>query len=137
MQSAPGILNSSKTSMIRQKPTRLPYSCQAQFGTSVIGAPPAEGVRTVRVMACVGSHSSTATITQTAIRAPSGSLSGERSVIGEYAKRSVGSVSPFGDVCCAAFFGCLLTIQLCLSLLNDTRRMTGCTTPLQRLGETS
>src|ERR1700686_3013351 len=129
MAITPGILNSSNTLTKRQKPTRLPYSCQAQFGTSGIGEPPAGGVRTVRGIACVGSHSSTATITQTALRAPSGSLSGERSVIGEYAKRSVGSVSLFGDVCCAAFFGCLLTIQLCLSLLNDTRRMTGCTTP--------
>ena len=33
---------------MRQNPTRLPYSCQAQFGMSGIGAPPAGGVSTVR-----------------------------------------------------------------------------------------
>ena len=33
---------------MRQKPTRLPYSCQAQFGMSGIGEPPAGGVSTVR-----------------------------------------------------------------------------------------
>ena len=34
--------------MKRQKPTRLPYSCHAQFGMSGIGEPPAGGVSTVR-----------------------------------------------------------------------------------------
>ena len=37
---------------MRQKPTRLPYSCQAQFGMSGIGAPPAGGVSTVRGIVC-------------------------------------------------------------------------------------
>src|SRR5208282_1900034 len=55
----------------RQNPTRLPYSCQAQFGMSGIGAPPAGGVSTVRGIGWVGSHSSTLTINQTANRAPS------------------------------------------------------------------
>src|SRR5262249_61842046 len=40
----PGILNSSYTCSRRQKPTRLPYSCQHQFGMSGIGEPPAGGV---------------------------------------------------------------------------------------------
>ena len=69
--------------MKRQKPTRLPYSCQAQFGMSGIGEPPAGGVSTVRGIGCVGSHSSTLTMTHTAMRAPSGNLSGGRSVMGE------------------------------------------------------
>ena len=34
----------------RQNPTRLPYSCQHQFGMSGIGEPPAGGVSTVRGM---------------------------------------------------------------------------------------
>ncbi len=68
---------------MRQKPTRLPYSCQAQFGMSGMGDPPAGGVSTVRGMVWSMSHSSTLTITQTAMRAPPGSLSGGRSLIGE------------------------------------------------------
>ena len=83
MAITPGMANSSNTLMKRQNPTRLPYSCQAQFGTSGIGEPPAGGVSTVRGMVCVGSHSSTLTTTHTAMRAPFGSLSGARSVIGE------------------------------------------------------
>ena len=75
--------NSSKILVKRQKPTRLPYSCQAQLGTSGLGEPPAGGGSTVRGIGCVGSHSSTLTITHTTMRAPSGRLSGARSVIGE------------------------------------------------------
>src|SRR5580704_4081896 len=92
MAITPGILNSSNTLMKRQNPTRLPYSCQAQFGTSGIGEPPAGGVSTVRGIGCVASHSSTLTMTHTAMRAPFGSLSAARSVIGEYAMRSLGSI---------------------------------------------
>src|SRR6476620_10479836 len=90
--STPGILNSSNTLTKRQKPTRLPYSCQHQFGMSGVGAPPAGGVSTVRGMVSFGSHSSTLTITHTAMRAPPGSFSGGRSVMAEYAMRSVGSM---------------------------------------------
>ena len=75
--------NSSSTLTRRQKPTRLPYSCHAQLGTSGIGEPPAGGVSTVRGIGCVGSHSSTLTMTHTTMRAPSGSLSGARSVMAE------------------------------------------------------
>ena len=74
----PGILNSSYTCNSRQKPTRLPYSCQHQFGMSGIGEPPAGGVITVRGMVCVGSHSSTLVTVHTTMRAPFGSFSGLR-----------------------------------------------------------
>src|SRR3954466_5424204 len=79
----PGVWNSSNTLSIRQNPTRLPYSCQHQFGISGTGAPPAGGVSTVRGMVSLESHSSTLTITQIAIRAPPGNFSGGRSVIAE------------------------------------------------------
>src|SRR5882757_9871737 len=92
MASTPGILNSSNTLRMRQKPTRLPYSCQAQFGMSGVGEPPAGGVNTVRGIVCLASHSSTLTITQTAMRAPFGNFRGGRVAIGEYEMRSVGSM---------------------------------------------
>src|SRR6266850_5828708 len=97
MASAARIWKRSNTSSIRQKPTRFPYSCHAQFGTSGIGAPPAGGVRTVRGMVSRGFHSSTFTITHTTRRAPLGSTSRGRSFIAEYEMRSVGSIvtSPF------------------------------------------
>src|SRR6478609_8432058 len=99
----PGILKSSYTCNNRQKPTRLPYSCQHQFGMSGIGEPPARGVSTVRGIVCVGSQSSTLVTVHTTIRAPFGSLSGWRLGMGEYAMRSVGSIptggfSTFTDV---------------------------------------
>ena len=75
--------SSSNTSSMRQKPTRLPYSCQAQLGMSGIGEPPAGGVSTVRGMVWWMSHSSTLTITHTARRAPPGRASGGRSVMAE------------------------------------------------------
>ena len=68
---------------MRQKPTRLPYSCHAQLGMSGVGAPPAGGVSTVRGMVRSMSHSSTLTMVHTTMRAPPGSLSGLRSVMGE------------------------------------------------------
>ena len=83
MASTAGISNSSNNATNRQKPIRLPYSCQAQLGTSGIGEPPAGGVSTVRGIGCVKSHSSTLMTTHTAMRAPSGSLSGARSAIAE------------------------------------------------------
>jgi hypothetical protein len=118
MQIAPGIENSSKTLIKRQKPTLLPYSCHAQFGTSGMGNPPAGGVRTVRGIGWVGSHSS-ATMTQTAMRLPSGNLSGGRSVIGEYSMRSVGSHGCLGGFHgCVDFFGRLFTLELCLGVMK-------------------
>src|SRR5713101_1141732 len=82
----------SKTSRNRQKPTRFPYSCHAQLGMSGIGEPPAGGVRTVRGIVSRGFHSSMLIMTQTARRAPPGKASRDRSFIGEYAIRSVGSI---------------------------------------------
>src|SRR5258707_15099921 len=90
MASTPGILNSSNTLRMRQNPTRLPYSCQAQFGMSGVGEPPAGGVSTVRGIVCLASHSSTLMITHTAIRAPFGNLSGGRGRVGEYEVQWVG-----------------------------------------------
>ena len=49
-----GNSNSSNTFSMRQKPTRLPYSCQHQLGMSGEGAPPAGGVITVRGIVCSG-----------------------------------------------------------------------------------
>src|SRR5256886_14076213 len=82
-------LNSSNTFSIRQKPTRLPYSCQAQFGTSGDGEPPAGGVRTVRGIGSFGFHSSTLMMIHTTSRAPPGSVSFGRSLIAEYGTRSL------------------------------------------------
>ena len=81
--SAALISRESRISIKRQKPTRLPYSCQAQFGMSGIGAPPAGGVSTVRGIGWSMSHSSTLTMVQTIMRAPPGSLSAARWVMGE------------------------------------------------------
>ncbi len=81
--STAGIPNRSKIFSIRQKPTRLPYSCHDQLGMSGIGDPPAGGVRTVRGIGSSGFHSSTLTITQTTRRASPGSFSGGRSVMAE------------------------------------------------------
>src|SRR5215211_8473878 len=94
--SVAGTLNASNIFSMRQKPTRLPYSCQAQFGMSGDGAPPAGGVSTVRGIGERMSHSSTLTMHHTAMRAPPGSLSGLRPAIGEYAMRAVGSMPAGG-----------------------------------------
>ena len=83
MASTPGTAKSSKIFRSRQKPTRLPYSCQAQFGMSGMGEPPAGGVSTVRGMAEWMSHSSMFTMVHTARRAPFGSFHGVRRTIGE------------------------------------------------------
>src|SRR6516165_8605286 len=96
MAMVPGTLNSSKILMKRQKPTRLPYSCQHQFGMSGTGEPPAGGVSTVRGMVCVGSHSSTLVIVHTTIRAPLGSFSGLRVTMAEYLRRSFGNMPTDG-----------------------------------------
>ncbi len=83
MASVTGIANSSNNLAKRQKPTRLPYSCQAQLGTSGLGEPPAGGGSTVRGIGCVASHSSTLTITHTTTRAPSGRVSFGLSLMAE------------------------------------------------------
>jgi hypothetical protein len=95
MASVALIPSSSMTSSMRQKPTRLPYSCQAQFGMSGIGEPPAGGVRTVRGMVSLISHSSTLTMTQTARRLPAGSVRAGRSEMAENEMRSSGFMACF------------------------------------------
>ena len=50
---------------------------------SGIGEPPAGGVKTVRGMVCVGSHSSTLVTVHTTMRAPLGSFSGLRVAMAE------------------------------------------------------
>src|ERR1700742_1434125 len=83
----------SSTSRMRQKPTRFPYSCHAQLGTSGVGDPPAGGVSTVRGIVSSGFHSSMLTMIHTATRAWFGSASGSRWEMGEKLMRSVGSKS--------------------------------------------
>src|SRR5262249_32036650 len=79
-------------STVSQKPTRFPYSCHAQFGMSGSGEPPAGGVKTVRGMGSRGFHSSTLTMTHTIRRPPPGRDRQGRSLIAEYAVRSLGSI---------------------------------------------
>src|SRR5580698_3547223 len=84
--------NLSSASASRQKPTRLPYSCQVQFGISGVGTPPAGGVFTVRGIGELMSHSSMETRIHTARRLPPGNASFGRRVIGEYGMRSIGNM---------------------------------------------
>src|SRR4029453_13333810 len=77
---------------MRQKPTRFPYSCHAQLGTSGIGDPSAGGGNTVRGSCSSGFHSSTLTITHTARRRPPGRRGRGGPTTGEYVKRSGGSI---------------------------------------------
>src|SRR5262249_1503940 len=84
------ILYFASASTNRQKPTRIPYSCQAQLGRSGRSGCPKGGERTVRGIARSIDHSSTLTIVHTATRAPPGSFSGGRSTMAEYGTRSFG-----------------------------------------------
>src|SRR5579875_176888 len=74
----------------RHTPTRMPYSCQAQFGTSGSKTCPVGAGRTCRAIGREISQNSRLTIVHTATRAPPGSLSGGRSTIAEYGARSRG-----------------------------------------------
>ena len=67
----------------RQKPTRMPYSCQAQLGRSGSSGWPMGGGSTVRGIGRSMPQSSTFTMVHTAMRAPSGNLNGARSAIAE------------------------------------------------------
>src|SRR5881296_3802779 len=86
-----GILRLVNASWSRQNPTRIPYSCHAQFGTSGMTATPCGEVRYCRGMPFSMDHSSMLTMVHTAMRAPLGSFHGRRDAIGEYSKRSWGS----------------------------------------------
>ena len=72
--------NSSKK---RQNPTRMPYSCQAQFGTSGSSGSPVGAGRTWRAIGRAIDQNSRLTTVQTTIRAPFGRASGGRSTIAE------------------------------------------------------
>ena len=80
-------LRAFSVSRKRQKPTRMPYSCQAQLGTSGRSGTPIGGGRTVRGIAPAGLQFSTFTIVQTATRALFGRLSRGRLWIGRYGVR--------------------------------------------------
>ena len=73
--------------MKRQYPTRMPYSCQAQFGTSGSSGCPIGGGSTARGIAAVGLQFSTLTMVHTATRALLGSLSAGLRWIGVYGNR--------------------------------------------------
>ena len=73
----------SSAALRRQKPTRMPYSCQAQLGTSGSPLAPAGVVMTWRGMRALKSQFSTLTTVETTTRASPGSLSGLRSTIAE------------------------------------------------------
>ena len=64
--------------MSRQKPTRMPYSYQVQFGRSGIGVCPIGGCDNCRAIGRVISHSSMLTTVHTIMRPLPGSLSGGR-----------------------------------------------------------
>ncbi len=67
---------------MRQKPTRMPYSCHAQLGRSGSRGWPIGGGSAMRGMAWSGSQFSTFTIVHTATRAPPGRRTGGRAWIG-------------------------------------------------------
>ena len=75
----------------RQKPTRMPYSCQAQLGKSGCIACPIGGDNTMRGIGRSWPQCSTFTITHTNMRPPSGTVSLGRSTIAEYGTRWLGS----------------------------------------------
>ena len=77
----------------RQNPTRIPYSCQLQFGTSGRSGWPWGGGITVRAIGRATSQSSSAITGQMTMRTPSGSRSGGRPSIGEKSRRSFGIIA--------------------------------------------
>src|SRR5215467_1361116 len=91
----PRRLNSSKK---RQAPTRMPYSCQLQFGTSGRSEMPVGGGITWRAMGREISQTSRLTMLQTMMRPLLGSLSGGRSTIAEYGARWLGGIDPAGTI---------------------------------------
>ena len=74
----------------RQKPTRMPYSCQAQFGTSGSKTTPVGAGKTWRAIGRAISQTSRLTTVQTMILASPGSFKTARSTMAEYGDRSLG-----------------------------------------------
>ena len=83
----PCFLNRSKK---RQTPTRMPYSCQVQWGTSGSSGTPVGAGSTWRAIGLPMSQTSRLTIGHTTSRAPPGSFRGGRSTIAEKSQRSRG-----------------------------------------------
>ena len=79
--------------LIRQKPTRIPYSCQVQFGMSGCMGWLCGGEITMRAMGRARSHSSSANTGQTINLSPSGNRNGLRPAMAEYGRRSRGCMS--------------------------------------------
>src|SRR5437868_12617098 len=84
----------SKASFIRQKPMRIPYSAQAQLGTSGMNVIPWGGVSMVRGKGASGSQTSTVTRGHTATVFLLGKRNGWRSTIALYSTLSQ-SFKPF------------------------------------------
>src|SRR5690349_23421083 len=82
-------LNRSKK---RHTPTRMPYSCQLQFGTSGKCVTPVGGASTWRAIGLPMSQTSRLTMLQNMRRALFGSLSAGRSTMAEKGERSRGSI---------------------------------------------
>src|SRR5467141_2868798 len=107
----------SKSAWKRQKPTRIPYSCQLQLGTSGSWVTPVGGASTCRGMAREMSQTSTFTIVQTMMRSPFGKRSFGRSTIAEYFARSLGNA-----IAHTTLTGLLRTPDACASCTEMTRR---------------
>ena len=76
----------------RQKPTRIPYSCHAQFGTSGNkGQPVGAGITCLAIGLDI-SQTSKLTILQTMTFAPLGNFNGGRSTIAEKSTLSDGII---------------------------------------------
>ena len=88
----------SYSALKRQKPTRMPYSCQLQFGTSGRSTAPVGAGSTWRAIGLAMSQTSRLTMVQTTTRAPPGSLSGGRSTMAEKGTRSRGCMAGLGSV---------------------------------------
>ena len=71
----------SKAAFSRQNPTRIPYSCHAQFGRSGSTEAPCGGVNTCRGIGRALSQVSTFTTMKTATRLPSGNARRGRSML--------------------------------------------------------
>jgi hypothetical protein len=76
----------------RQNPTRIPYSCHAQFGTSGSNGTPVGAGITCLAMGLDISQTSKLTILQTMTFAPPGNFSGGRSTIAENGALSEGCI---------------------------------------------
>ena len=87
------IFSRSNTRFSRQKPTRMPYSCQLQFGWSGSIGWPCGGVITIRAIGREMSHCSSDISGHRISRSPSGSFSGGRLSMEEKARRSCGCMA--------------------------------------------